>query len=359
MNNIRLLTEKDRQAYDRLVGHPLQSWAWGQFRELEGKRVIRLGRFQGKKLVEGQTMTVHPVPRLPGFASKTILYCPRSAMPSQAIVQAMREQAVAHQAILVKLEPDVGWPVKAIGEGFKPSPTNAGDITQAQAVLQSLGLRPGRPLFTPYNFWLDLTPGESELMKNMKSKTRYNIHLATKKSVKVVEDNSEAAFERYLALTKATTARQSFYAHTEEYHRQMWQVMRQNKIAHLLTATYQGKILTTWILFIWHDTLYYPYGASSDEHRNVMSSNLMMWEAIRFGKKNELKRFDMWGTAGLDPDPGDSWYGFHKFKLGYGPEIVEYVGTYDLVIDQVRYPLALHLDSLRRWGLKWYAKVRR
>jgi len=96
-------------------------------------------------------------------------------------------------------------------------------------------------------------------------------------------------------------------------------------------------VLTAWILLKLNKTLYYPYGASSREHRELMANNLMMWEVIKFGKKEGCDLFDMWGSLGPDPDKNDPWYGFHRFKEGYGAELVEFVGSWDLVINPALY----------------------
>jgi lipid II:glycine glycyltransferase (peptidoglycan interpeptide bridge formation enzyme) len=215
------------------------------------------------------------------------------------------------------------------------------------------------PLFTKYTFILDLTKSEEELLKGMHPKTRYNIRVAEKKGVKIVEDNSDKAFEEYLRLTRETTTRQKFYAHGEKYHRLMWKTLNieNSKLkienydelsAHLLKATYNGEVLVAWIVFVLGDTLYYPYGASSSEHREVMASNLMMWEAIRFGKKLGLKSFDMWGSMGPNPDPKDPWFGFHRFKEGYGPKLTEFIGSFDFVINKKMY-LVYKLMNKIRW----------
>jgi len=188
----------------------------------------------------------------------------------------------------------------------------------------------------------------------MNQKTRYNVRIAEKRGVKVVEDNSDKAFEEYVRLTKETTTRQNFYAHGEKYHRLMWETLKtQNSndlTAHLLKATYNGKVLVTWILFVLGDTLYYPYGASSSENREVMASNLMMWEAIKFGKSLGLKKFDMWGALGPNPDTKDAWYGFHRFKEGYGPKLTEFVGSYDFVINRKMYLVYKFLNKAR-WAI--------
>ena len=194
----------------------------------------------------------------------------------------------------------------------------------------------------------------------MHPKTRYNIRVAEKRGVKVVEDNSAKTFEAYLKLTKETTQRQNFYAHSEHYHRLMWEVLKSKNnekelannllTAHLFKATYSNEVLVAWVLFVLGDTLYYPYGASSNNHREVMASNLMMWEAIKFGKKLGLKKFDMWGALGPNPDIKDPWYGFHRFKEGYGGKLTEFVGSYDFVIDRKMYFVYKLLNRIR-WAI--------
>ena len=79
-------------------------------------------------------------------------------------------------------------------------------------------------------------------MKSFSSKTRYNIRLAERKGVTVKEDNSDKAFDKYLELTRETVSRQGFYAHTEKYHRLMWDILKKAGIAYLLTATYKEKL---------------------------------------------------------------------------------------------------------------------
>ena len=56
---------RQRASFDRLAAHPLQSWAWGDFREKTEVAVLRLGRYQKGRLVETAQVTIHPIPRLP------------------------------------------------------------------------------------------------------------------------------------------------------------------------------------------------------------------------------------------------------------------------------------------------------
>jgi len=219
--------------------------------------------------------------------------------------------------------------------------------------MKKLGMVKGRSLFTKFSFWLDLTKTEAELFAGMKSKTRYNVRLAEKKGVQVVEDSSDKGFEDYWKLMEETTSRQAFFAHDKAYHLKMWQKMKKAGQAHLFKAVYKGEVLSTWIVFILNGVLYYPYGASSREHRELMASNLLAWEVIKFGKEKSCKKFDMWGSLGENPNKNDSWYGFHKFKEGYGGELVEFVGSWDLVISPVLYWMYRLGEGVRWMILRW------
>ena len=224
---------------------------------------------------------------------------------------------------------------------------------------EQFDLAKGKPLFTKYSFQLDISKSEEELLKGMHQKTRYNLRLAEKKGVQIAEDSSEKGFEEYWKLMEETTKRQGFFAHGKNYHRKMWQTMIGSKMGHLFKAIYEGETLTTWVLFELNDVLYYPYGASSDRHREVMANNLMMWEAIKFGKKQGAKLFDLWGSLGPNPDIKDPWYGFHRFKQGFGAELQEFVGSYDLVINRTEYRLYEWAEKTRWVLLKILAKFRK
>ncbi len=317
--------------------HPLQSEEWGLFREKTGVKVVRADNLQ---------LTIHPIPH----TKYTIGYVPKGRDINKKMLDTLSTIGNKENCIFIQLEPNV--------EKTSSKKYHFKNLSPSK-----------RPLLTKYTFILDLTKPEDELLSNMHSKTRYNIKLAEKKGVKIVEDNSDNVFEEYLRLTKETTQRQKFYAHSEKYHRLMWETLRQvyteshrsaqgkpinfDKLsAHLLKATYNNEMLVAWMVFVLGDTLYYPYGASSSKYREVMASNLMMWETIKFGKKLGLKKFDMWGALEPNPNKKDPFYGFHKFKEGYGARHAEFVGSYDYVLKKKLYVVYNILNSIRWLILK-------
>jgi lipid II:glycine glycyltransferase (peptidoglycan interpeptide bridge formation enzyme) len=293
--------------------HPLQSWEWGEFREAWGNKVVRLDKFQ---------IILSIIPH----TNFTIGGVVRGPEPSKEDIKEIIKVAKENNAIFVKFEPNV-----------LTSPN-------LEKKMRDLGLIKGKRFFTRTSFWIDLTPTEDELLKSFSPKTRYNIRLAEKRGVTVKEDNSDTAFRKYLALTKETTRRQHFYAHSQKYHELMWKFLNPAGIAHLLTATFNKEIITTWILFSWHNFLYYPYGASTEKYKNVMANNLMMWEAMKFGKKLGLTTFDLWGR--------EEGKGFTKFKEGYNPKVVEFIGTWDLVVNKPLYFFYAIADKIRWFFLR-------
>jgi len=328
------ITGKEKDDFNNVVTHPLQSYEWGEFRKKTGVKVIRRGLVLNNKIVDGFTLTLHKIPRTKLY----IGYLPKGNLPTDELLEELGRIGREENCIFIQLEPNVrtntGYSILNTGYSLRPA---------------------AHPLFTEYTFVLDLTKTEQELLAAMHSKTRYNIKVAEKHKVKVIEDNSKESFEQYLKLMVETTNRQGFYAHTPSYHRNLFETLpkktNSNSLSyHLLNATYESKILTSWVLFVFKDTVYYPYGASSRLYRETMASNLIMWEAIKFGKKLGLKYFDMWGALGPEPGKNDPWYGFHRFKEGYGGELVEFVGSYDLVIKPALYEIYKIADKLR-WGL--------
>ena len=339
---VRTVDINEKNDFNKLAIHPLQAWEWGDFRLKTGIDVKRLGRYENTKLVETALITIHPIP----MTSYKIGYFPKGKIPSREMTDYLRTLGQKEKIIFFKLEPNV---VKN---------------NESRIMNHELDIRPSpHPLFTKYTFQLDLRKSEEELLKNMHPKTRYNIRLAEKKGVTIVEDSSRHAFSEYLRLTRETTVRQKFFAHTEKYHRLMWETLQPAGIAKLFLAKFPGNgkenILVAWILFVFNGVLYYPYGASSHLHRNLMPSNLMMWNTIKFGKKNKCEMFDMWGALSPEPSINDPWYGFHKFKEGYGPKLTELIGSYDLIINPLLYYIYNASNTLRNLYLSFRAALRK
>ena len=326
--SIQSVNDIEKRKWNTVVHHPLQKWEWGVFRQSMGNDIARLGVYDNDILTDGWQISFHKIPHTPF----TVGYFPKGPEITSFMVSKLSKLGKQKRAIFIQIEPNI-------------------EISKRQRIKTSKNIQISHhPLFTKYTFILDLTKSEEALLKSFHPKTRYNIRLAEKHGVIVKEDNSEEAFREYLRLTVETTGRQKFYAHNAAYHRAMWQKMSKAGIAHLFTAKYEGSVVCAWIVFIFQNTIYYPYGASSRLHRDVMAPNLMMWEIIRWAKKRNIKYFDLWGALGPAADSDNPWYGFHRFKEGYKPRLVEYIGSYNFIIRPTLYRVYAIADTIR-WFL--------
>jgi len=332
--DLRPITDKQKSQYNRLVTHVIQSFEWGEARKSLGVPVLRYGIFEDGKPTKVFQLTLHKIP----FTSKYAGYLPKGPFPDEELAQALEKIGKEKNLAFIKIEPDI---IKNTSGESRPTPE----------VGQSFISSP-KALFTKYNFVLDLTKSEEELLKNMHPKTRYNIRVAQKHGVKVEERVDDKAFEIYLKLYFETCRRQNYHGHNKKYHRKVWQTLRDAGMAHLLIAFYHepqttnSVPLTAWMLLNFKDTLYYPYGGSSKNHPEVMANNLVAWQALKLGKKLNCQKFDMWGALGSDANSKDAWFGFHRFKQGFGGRLVEYIGTYDLVFDWPIYMLFTAIDMV-------------
>lgn len=280
--------------------HPVQSKEWGEFRAKTGNKLSR---------VKDLLVVWSRIPKTPWYFG-TLL---KSRVPNERDIDVLAKEGKRIGGVGIRIEPD------------------------AQKGKISKRLVRGRRFFTPKTFWLNLTKSEEQLLAAMRPKARYNIRLAEKKGVEVVEDPT--AFGEFLKLMKETEVRQGFYAHDKRYFELMWETLKE-KIAHLFVAKYQGEILAAWIIFKYDNKIYYPYGASSDQHRELQAPSLMLWKTALWGKSQGCKTYDLWGV--------EEGKGFTDFKVKFGPKTVEFVGTYDLIIN----PLLYWVFRLMEW-IRW------
>jgi len=330
----RILYDEEATAYDAVMTHPIQTWAWGDFLKTQGHIVYRLGVFDESKLVSGYSINFHLIPH----TKYTIGVLQRGPAIDADMLANIKNIGQKENAIFIKIEPDL------IAKHVDPEGRTT-DINPLPE-FNDLVISP-KVAFFPHSYIIDLTKSQDQLLADMHSKTRYNIRVANRHNVEVVEDNTDAGFKKYLDLLWQTTRRQGFYLHSKAYHQKLWQTMKKTGLIHILLTTYQGKLLTAMMFFAIKDRFFYPYGASSDKHRNVMASTLTMWQATLLGKKLACTTFDMWGCLGPNAKASENGFGFHKFKQGFGGQLVQFVGTYDYVLNPNFYKIYNLVDKFR------------
>lgn len=168
---------------------------------------------------------------------------------------------------------------------------------------------------------IDLTKTEGQLLKEMKSKTRYNIGLAQRKRVVVKKSEDINAFRD---LWKSSAHRRFALPQSKEI-TALWHAF--GKKAHLLLTYKENSLLAGVLLARSPDTAFYMYAGSTREGKKLFAPTLVAWEAIRWAKKMRCKTFDFEGVYDKRYSSTRSWQGFTRFKEGFGGNAVEFPRT--------------------------------
>lgn len=312
----------------------LESWEWGEFQNKAGHKAIRLGAEDDGKIVACATIIKKKL-----FLGKSYFYCPRGP------VFGAGKEVKAVQELLYGEIKKIALEEKAIFLRFEPI-TELKDESRKLKVEKTIDVQPSKTIV------LDLDKGEDELLKEMHQKTRYNIRLAEKKKVKILEMGIEN-FDCFWRLANETKDRDNFRLHSKNYYCQMIECACQpggnynqgnaNLVIKLFMAEYDGKIIASNLVSFFGDTVTYMHGASSNGSRNVMAPYLLQWHCIKLAKSLGYRYYDFYGTD------ENKWPGVTRFKRGFGGEEIDYPGTFDLAFDDRWYGIYKTVRSIRRF----------
>ncbi len=171
---------------------------------------------------------------------------------------------------------------------------------------------------------IDLTKTKEKLLKEMYSKTRYNIGLAKRKGLEIGESNE---------IEKFAKLKGNFFSQKKN-------IIKLNeafdKNTHLFCAYKNNKLLAGILLLTTKDTAYYMHAASTKEGNKLFAPTLLTWHTIQFAKKKGFKVYDFDGIYD-ERFPIKSWLGFTRFKKRFGGQETEYPGCFTKTIFNLSY----------------------
>jgi len=304
------------------MNHFLNSIYWKKVKEALGNKVYS---------ADGTWFQTTKLPKI----NKYIGYIPRADL-NRIDLNEIYKKAKEENCVYVSIDPD--------------------NLKNEEIEVHESGLtiKKGRPTQLQATIVMDLTKREEELLSAMKQKHRYNIKIAKKNNVEIKIDNTKQSVETFVKLHEETVTRQEYNDRDSNYIKKVWEVLNELQVLHpefethipetfIATAYFEGKPLASWFLIGFGDTLYYPYGGSSEENKNAMATYLLVWEVIKFGQQKGYKKLDLMGVL---PDKSD---GYSRFKVGFGGQEIEYADTVDIVIDPLMYKIIKGLSFLRNF----------
>ncbi|MCL5436236.1 MAG: peptidoglycan bridge formation glycyltransferase FemA/FemB family protein [Patescibacteria group bacterium] len=332
----------ERTAYDKFLlnhgGPLLQSFEWGEFQKKMGRKVWRLQVSTNVgKVLAAATVLKMPLPR-----GLSYFYCPRGPVLAQSvnaekvwglILDKLSDLTIGERPIFFRVDPEI-----SVADNWF-SPTSAG-FKKISWEIQPQATRV-----------LDLTLSEGQLLHQAKPKTRYNIHLAQKKGVSVMEYRNGSQVKVFWDLMKSTTTRDRFSAHPYLYYFNLMEVLGKAGQAGLFVASYQRRPLAAAIIGSFAGRTIYLHGASSDRMRSAMAPYLVQWSAILSAKARGDRVYDFGGIAPAGAGSNHPWAGITRFKNGFGGSELAYLGAYDLVYNSLWYQLYRFARQLNRFRI--------
>jgi len=377
-NRVVEITKKDEAKYLQFVAnHPLgsihQTLEWAEFQvKLNGRDKYWCLAVEDTK---GQIIASALVIRQTLPFKKCWLYCPRGPLADfehpQALNQLLakiRELASQNDAVFLRFDPPI--------------------LEDQNIDWNSLHAYTAHAHYQPQNtLILDLYLSQEDLLKQMKPKGRYNIKVAQKHGVKIrLSSGDQKDIDAFYELLQQTTGRDKFSGHNKKFYQDMLAILsspegkndthaqaRMSANVHtnaanythasakpqakLYLAEYQNKIIAGIIVTVFKDTAIYYFGASGNEHRNIMAPYLLQWQAILDAKVAGLKYYDFLGIAPqivypqnasqTDHDPNHPWAGVTDFKLKFGGSRINYQPAQEIIYQPFWYWLITFIKKIR------------
>ena len=325
--------EKSKQEYKNfLENHERcnfqQSPEWAKVKS-SWKNEVVLAEDENGKIIGSLSILIRKIPIFGNimYSSRGPVCDIHNEKVLRELTDGAKELAKKYNAIVLKIEPDIESKdtefrniVQKIGYKIKDDAKNFREEIQPRYVFR-LNIK-------------DKT--EDEIFAGFHQKTRYNIRLATKKGVTIKEGTREDLKDFHKIMIE-TGARDGFIIRSLEYFEKMYDELAPEHMK-LLMAYYEGKPISGVIPIMYGNKTWYLYGASSNEHRNLMPNYLLQWEMIKIAIARKSDIYDLRGVSGV-VDENHPQYGLYRFKKGFGAEFTEFIGEIYIPFKPLKYNL--------------------
>ncbi|MGH2533977.1 MAG: lipid II:glycine glycyltransferase FemX [Thermomicrobiales bacterium] len=338
--SVATLGASSAQAWDERVlaghGHMLQSWRWGEFKQLHGWETERILVAKGGQVALAQILFRHVGPFSIAYIPRGPLFPPKGIEVVRALIHEVDRLCRSKRSLHLIVEPNVPLPFRGMisTEGFVRGPQHFQPVRTVQVPLVS----------------------DDEMLGRMHGKTRYNVKLAIRRGVRVARpDSLSQGIASFYDLMLDTAKRNDFGIHDIKYYADFLRIFGEDAV--MLFAYVQDRPVAGLIAAKYGAEAIYMYGGSSTEHRAHGAAFLLQYEAMRWARDNGCNRYDLWGIPSRDPEStganggrvaatrGEDWRGLYRFKVGFGGDVVDYPPTLER-----RFRPFLSFIARRRYG---------
>jgi lipid II:glycine glycyltransferase (peptidoglycan interpeptide bridge formation enzyme) len=249
----------------------------------------------------------------------TFAYAPRGPLaigPIADAIAALRAELARQRCVALLCDPEV---------------PDSADLLRAA---RRAGARPS-PVYVQPRRTLLVDPGidPDALLASMRKKTRQYIRKAERAGVLTEETDDLARFHRLLRIVGE---RDRFAVHSLEYFERLREGLGEK--LHVLMARIGTEDVGALMLARMAERAWELYGGWSGTHAEDRPFYLLKWRAIQRMRQLGVERYDMWGISDSD-DPRDPLAGVTEFKLGFGGDVVTWIGALEVPVRRSLFPL--------------------
>jgi lipid II:glycine glycyltransferase (peptidoglycan interpeptide bridge formation enzyme) len=198
--------------------------------------------------------------------------------------------------------------------------------------VRRIGARPS-PVFVQPRRTLLVNPAidPEALLAAMRKKTRQYIRKSERAGV-VTEEIED--LERFHRVLRIVGERDRFAVHSLEYFERLRAGLRDR--LHVLMARIGTEDVGALMLARMAERAWELYGGWSGTHAEDRPFYLLKWRAIQRMRQLGVERYDMWG---LSDRPDDALAGVTEFKLGFGGDVVTWIGALEVPVRGWLFPV--------------------
>ncbi len=203
-------------------------------------------------------------------------------------------------------------------------------------------LRKSHDLNPKQTWLLDLT--DKDLKGKLPSRLLRYYKSAEKKGLTIEASKNPDDIKHLLKLQRALAHEKGISIFSEMY----LKLELAQPFATLYLVKYQKQVIAAGLVFDDKTTRYNLQGAQNEQGRKLHATGILTIKLILDAKEKGLKTFDFWGIAPKNAGKDHPWAGFTAFKKTFAGYEKIYAGTYDLVLNPIKYRFYKILRHLNR-----------
>ena len=172
-------------------------------------------------------------------------------------------------------------------------------------------LKSEQPSEWHYGHTLDLTAGPRKIFAGLRDSNRRNIRKAEKESIDVTLHATPDALKAFCRLNAITRREHGLPPQPRRFFQCVYDHILAKDMGFIVLASFRGAPIAANVYFCFGDQILYKYGASDRAFQHLRASNLVMWEAIKWGCDRGYRSLCFGRT---EPDNE----GLRQFKAGWG-----------------------------------------